>query len=76
MQEAQTTTSRKKFLMWSAAVFSTFTISRFVKVPKRKRSQTVKMLTQEGNLVEIDRKFIASPGKRITNLELQHWVNK
>lgn len=76
MQEAQPTTSRKKFLMWSAALFSTFTISRFIKVPKKKKSQTVKMLTQEGKLVEIDRKFIASPGKRITNLELQHWVKK
>ncbi|MGN6249079.1 MAG: hypothetical protein ACTHNG_12060 [Ginsengibacter sp.] len=76
MQEAQPTTSRKKFLLWSATLFSTFTISRFVKVPKKKKMQTVKMLTEEGKLVEIDRKLIASPGKRITNLELQHWVKK
>ena len=76
MQEAQPSTSRKKFLLWSATILSSATLFRFINVPKKKKSDTVKMLTQDGKLVEIDRKLIVSPGKKITDKELQQWVKK
>ncbi len=34
------------------------------------------MLTQDGKLVEIDKKLLVSPGKKITDKELQQWVKK
>jgi hypothetical protein len=34
------------------------------------------MLTQDGRLVEIDKKLLVSPGKKITDKELQQWVKK
>ena len=37
---------------------------------------TVKMLTQDGSLVEIDKKLLASSGKKISNKELQEWIKK
>ena len=34
------------------------------------------MLTQDGKLVEIDKKLLASSGKKISNKELQNWIIK
>ena len=31
---------------------------------KEEKADTVKMLTQDGQLVEIDKKFLAAPGKK------------
>lgn len=74
MQEAQPSTSRKKFLLWSATVLSSATLFRFI--PTKKKTDTVKMLTQDGKLVQIDKKLLVSPGKKITDKELQQWVKK
>lgn len=74
MQEAQPSTSRKKFLLWSATILSSATLFRFM--PKKKKTDTVKMLTQDGKLVQIDKKLLVSPGKKITDKELQQWVKK
>jgi len=76
MQEAQPFTSRKKFLLWSVTILSSATVFRFIKVPKKKKTDMVKMLTQDGKLVEIDKKLLVSPGKKITDKELQQWVKK
>lgn len=76
MQEAQPTTSRKKFLLWSATILSSATVFKFIRIPKKKKTEMVKMLTQDGKLVEIDKKLLISPGKKITNKELQQWVKK
>ena len=76
MQEAQPTASRKKFLLWSATILSSATVFKFIKLPKKKKTATVKMLTQEGKLVEIDKKLLVSKGKKITDKELQQWVKK
>jgi len=43
--------------------------------PESKRKM-VKMLTQDGQLVEIDESLITSNGKRISTGELQSWVKK
>ena len=38
--------------------------------------KTVKMLTQDGKLVEIDESMIKGQGKKITDVGLQSWVKK
>ncbi|HEY8660633.1 MAG TPA: hypothetical protein VIL78_16470 [Hanamia sp.] len=76
MQESPKPTSRKKFLLWSATILSSAAVFKFIRIPKKKKSETVKMLTQDGKLVEIDKKLLASPGKKISDIELQQWVKK
>lgn len=76
MQESQKSQSRKKFLLWSAAALSSVSILRFFKVPKKKKTETVKMLTRDGKLVEVIISAIPSKQKKITNKELQNWIKK
>jgi predicted transcriptional regulator len=81
--EQQSTPSRKKFLLWSAVILSSAAVLKFFTGSKKskliaedKNKGTVKMLTQDGKLVEIDKALLASGGKKITNDELQQWINK
>ena len=74
MQEIQKSPSRKKFLLWSAAALSSVTILRFFDSRKKKKPETVKMLTQDGTLVEIDKGHLNTIQKKITDSELQHWI--
>ena len=73
----QQSTSRKKFLLWGAATITTLTgLNFFSKKKKEVKTETVKMLAQDGTLVEIDKKLLASSGKKITNEALQNWIKK
>ena len=68
--------SRRKFLRWglaSAAVFSAF---KFLQPSAKKETKTVKMLSEDGKLVEVDIASIPSSRKKITNAELQNWIKK
>ena len=79
MIQPDKTTNRKKFLLWSAAVLSSFTALKLFTGSRKNKTtappDTVKMLTQDGQLVEVDKSLLSS-GKKITNEELQHWVKK
>jgi hypothetical protein len=75
MQESNTPPSRKKFLRWGAAALTSLTAFRFFnRTKKNMATDTVKMLTQDGKLVEVDRKLLGPAGKKISNTELQQWV--
>lgn len=74
MQENQKSQSRKKFLLWGAAALSSVTVIRFFGGTKKKKSETVKMLAQDGTLVEIDKEHLVTIQKKITDSELQHWI--
>jgi hypothetical protein len=76
MEQTTKAPSRKKFLLWGAAIFSSFTVLNFWGRSKKKNTETVKMLTRDGRLVEIDKTLLTSSGKKITNDELQNWVKK
>lgn len=76
MEQSQKETSRKKFLLWCAAAISSVTLLKFISGSKQKESTTVKMLTQDGKLVEINRELLASTGNKISNKELQQWIKK
>ena len=72
MQDAKKKTSRKKFLLWSTALISSFTAFRiFGSKPKK---QTVRMLAEDGSLVEIDSSLLVSKGRKISDKELQGWI--
>lgn len=68
--------SRKKFLLWGATILSSVTVLKFISVGKKKKSETVKMLTQDGKLVEVNVAALSTKKKKITNTELQNWIEK
>ena len=66
---------RRKFIAWGVASAAVLAAFKFIK-PAPKKMETVKMLTQDGKLVEIDIAALPSKKKRITDKELQNWVKK
>jgi hypothetical protein len=66
--------SRKKFLLLGFAAFCSATALRIFTKGRKKTPETVKMLTQDGRLVEIDKTMLALRSKKITNEELKQWV--
>lgn len=74
MESTRKPPSRKKFLLLTAAAFCSASILRIFTARKKKQTDTVKMLTQDGTLVEIDRKHLGPPGNKISNAELQQWM--
>lgn len=73
--------SRRKFV-WGVGIVSAFAaISAAVNLPFfRKRpsakNKTIRMLTEDGRLVEIDQSLALANKKKVTNTELQHWIKK
>lgn len=78
-QPGKGSSSRKKFILWGAALLGSIGILKYVnrKSPEEKKN-TVKMLTQDGKLVEVDVADLANCGrnKKITDEELKNWVTK
>ena len=84
MQQPDKITSRKKFLGWGAAVITSLTALKLFTDSKKsnstqygKETKTVKMLTQDGRLVEVDvEKLYCGKRKKISDEQLKTWVNK
>ena len=72
MEKKENPATRKNFLLWSLGILSSLTALKYISPSKKKN--TVKMLTQDGKLVEADRSLLASGNKKITDKELQQWV--
>lgn len=71
--------SRKKFIglgVSAAALFATFKFWSPTKIAVKKQPPTVKMLSQDGKLVEVDIAALPSRKKKITNKEMQGWIKK
>jgi hypothetical protein len=74
MEEKKLT--RKKFLFWTAGITSLLTIpSIFLFRSKKQEAKptTVKMLSQDGQLVEVDVSKISSQGK-IKDKDIHSWI--
>ena len=76
MQLNQSNLARRKFLGWLgifsvAGVAGSGIFSRAKATPK-----TVKMLTEDGKLVEVDVKALNGSRRRVTDKELQSWIKK
>ena len=79
MEQPQQTT-RKKILLWGATVLAALPLLKFFPHQKKRRdesqNETVKMFSQDGKLVEIDKKLFVSTGNKISNEELKKWIKK
>lgn len=69
--------SRRRFIGWGIASAAIFSAVKFI-LPSRKKEvkETVKMLTRDGKLVEIDMAVLPSKRKKISDKELQNWIQK
>ena len=74
MEQQQNPSTRKKFLLWSVGILSSLTALKYISPSKKKKKDAVKMLTQDGKLVEIDRDMIPASKRKITDPELKVWV--
>ena len=68
--------SRKNFILLSAAAFFSAALLKFIPTIRRKQTETVKMLTQDGILVEVDKNMPGRAVKKINDSELKQWVKK
>lgn len=76
MQQPTNNPNRKKFLWWGAATVAALSAFRiFRKSKTAPKEEVVKMLTEDGRLVEVIKSRV-NPGKKVSNQELQEWVKK
>jgi hypothetical protein len=66
--------SRKKFIFLGLGAAAFFSVFKFMKPAKKKA--TVKMLTEDGKLVEIDQDLVSGKKRKITDAELKNWIKK
>ncbi len=67
--------SRKKFVIWGVGILASLSVLKFGFSPKKKKD-TVKMLSQDGKLVEVDMSALRSKKRKVSNEELQSWIKK
>lgn len=75
MKQKQSSFSRKKFFLWGLGILSSVTALKWINSAKKKKN-TVRMLTREGKLVEVDKELLATHGNKVTNEELRTWINR
>jgi hypothetical protein len=68
--------TRKKFIGLGITTAALLTAFRFFIPEKKKKSETVTMLTQDGKLVVVDVEALPAKKKKISNKELQNWIKK
>ena len=77
MELPEKNTNRKRFLQWGAALLGSVTLFRFFKKPKPTKQETVKMLTADGRLVEVNAAAFNARRKRTkaSKKEIYAWMN-
>ena len=77
-QPGRGSSSRKRFLLWGAALLGSLGIMKYInRKPVEEKKTTVKMLSQDGTLVEVDISQInCGARKKVTDDELKNWVTK
>ncbi len=67
--------TRRKALYWVAGALSVLMFWKYV--PKgEKKEETVKMLTEDGKLVEVDLKYLKGERKKLKPDEFHSWVKR
>jgi len=69
---------RRKILYWVTGALSFLIFWKWSGTQRndQKKDKPVKMLTEDGRLVEVDPKYLAGNGKKVTNDEIHNWVMK
>jgi hypothetical protein len=77
MSDLDKVASRKKFLSWGTTVLGTALLGKVIPERQKEESATVKMLTKDGNLVEISREVLdqVTKNKKASNQEIYEWMN-
>jgi len=76
MQTEEGKVTRRRLIGW-LGIFSLFTMAGAALNPwKNKKPRMVKMLTQDGKLVEVDANLFAANSKKVSDKELQSWVKR
>ena len=67
---------RRKILYWITAGLSVLISWKWVGTPKKeqKAEKPVKMLTEDGQLVEVDPRYLAGTGKKATPDDIHNWI--
>jgi hypothetical protein len=68
--------SRKKFIFFGVSTALLLTVFRFFIPEKKKKTKTVKMLTEDGKLVEVDLSKLSSKRKKIRDDEIHTWIKR
>ena len=77
MQSETKRVSRKKFVVWSAGILSAVTaLTFFARSSSQKKVRTVKMLTRDGKLVEVEISKLPSKRKRIRDDDVHAWIQR
>lgn len=74
MKQPYNNVNRKKFLIWGTAILSSFSVLSFLFGNRKKKGETVKMLTQDGTLVEIDTTHVKKKGSKISDSGIHDWI--
>jgi len=67
--------SRKKFALWGLGILVSLTGLKFFR-PAKKKKETVKMLAQDGSLVEIEKDRLPKTKRKVSDQELKSWIKK
>ena len=84
MQRPDKISTRKKFLLGGAAILTSLAVFKKISARKsnlasqnNKDAATVKMLSQDGELVEVDvEKLYCGKRKKISDEQLKNWISK
>jgi hypothetical protein len=72
--------SRKKFVVWSAGIISVLGAAKYffrsTSKTSAKDTKTVKMLGQDGRLVEIEVSKLPTKRKKIKDTDIHTWVRR
>ena len=68
--------SRKKFVLWTLAILSALATVKYLFHPSRRNKTTVKMLTQDGKLVEVELSRLSRKKTKIKDAEINTWVKR
>jgi len=68
--------SRKKFVLWTVGILSAFTAVKYFSRPAQRNKTTVKMLSQDGKLVEVDYSKLSQKKIKIKDAEIHKWIKR
>lgn len=73
METNQKNNSRRKFLWGGLGILSAVSAIKLI-MPKKQKTDTVKMLSEDGKLVEVDISKIKNTGVKVSDKDVITWV--
>lgn len=73
MDQDQKISTRRKFFLWGLGIASSVTALKLI-LPNKKKPATAKMLSEDGQLVEVDISKIKKTGVKVSDKEVITWV--